>query len=90
MSTRRLVDAALVVALLVVGWVSVSAPTAPSARAATLPPAAQHDLNGDHVADVVAVSSSGALWLYPGAGGGALGRARQIGRAGAVSTTCMP
>lgn len=43
------------------------------------PGAAQKDWNGDGRADVLAWDSSGALWLYPGADGGAFGRRAQIG-----------
>ncbi len=80
MAKRGLVTALLVMALAVTGWVAISAPTAPAARAGTLAPAAQWDLSGDRVADVVAVSSSGGLWLYPGKAGGGLGPGRELGR----------
>ncbi len=79
MLARRRLIVLLAATVTVAGWAGVCLPVAPSARAATLRAAEQLDVTGDHVADMLAVSSSGALYLYPGAGAGGLGRGRQVG-----------
>lgn len=64
---------------LAVAGVVVAPLPAPTAQAASLGPLPQSDFSGDHVADVLATRPDGALYLYPGRGGGALGSGRAVG-----------